>query len=136
MKRIEERLPIDRGLRSLRKRVLVVDDEYYIRDILLMLFQACDCEVDLAVNGKEGLEKATAQVYDIVVSDIRMPKMNGIEFHEQLLKREPQFSGLFVFISGELDTAECRELVKKTNRPFLTKPFLPGDLLRLMPAAV
>ena len=64
-----------------------------------------------------------------------MPRMTGLEFYDRLLEAKPQFNGHFVFMSGDLMSRDCRQKVMKTARPFLEKPFLPQELLRLVPLA-
>jgi YesN/AraC family two-component response regulator len=79
-------------------RVLLVDDEVEIRDCLQLLASQSELEFDQAANGEIGLEMILKTTYDCVVSDIKMPRMNGIE----MLKRVRQ-AGLdvpIVFISA------------------------------------
>ncbi|MEM0896563.1 MAG: ATP-binding protein [Verrucomicrobiota bacterium] len=121
------------GLKRLSLRVLIVDDEHYIREILGAFFKACDCTVATAEDGMAGLRMAVEEEFDIIISDIRMPKMTGMEFYHALIHEKPDFNGQFVFISGELMTNDYREEVMETDRPFLIKPFLPEDILNVVP---
>ncbi|MEM9481369.1 MAG: hybrid sensor histidine kinase/response regulator, partial [Verrucomicrobiota bacterium] len=123
------------GLKKLSLKVLIVDDEHYIREILGAFFKACDCTVATAEDGMAGLRMAVEENFDIIISDIRMPKMTGMEFYNALIHEKPDFNGQFVFISGELMTNDYREEVMETDRPFLIKPFLPEDILNVVPVS-
>jgi len=61
------------------KKVLIAEDDYYIQEIFLIAFRKAEYNVILAKDGEEAVEKAKVDVYDVILLDIMMPKMNGIE---------------------------------------------------------
>lgn len=63
----------------MKKKILVIDDEKAIRNSFLLTFENSDCEVDTAESGTEGLEKIRKKGYDLIVLDLKMPQMDGIE---------------------------------------------------------
>ncbi len=116
------------------KKILIVEDERIVRNLVKKKLVAEGYEVELAVDGKDGLEKIEEADPDLVLLDILMPRMNGIEFLEEIRKIE-KFKKLPVIIvsnSGqpvEIDKArklgveewivktefDPREIIKKVN---------------------
>ena len=70
------------------KKILIVEDEQYQRELYAMELQEDGYEVDQAANGKEAVDKVKANKYDCVVLDIRMPEMDGIEALGKILSRD------------------------------------------------
>ncbi|NEQ55070.1 MAG: response regulator, partial [Leptolyngbya sp. SIO3F4] len=88
-----------------QKRVLVVDDSITVREMERKLLQNSGYQVDVAVNGMEGWNTVRSGQYDLVISDIDMPRMNGIELVRQI-KEHPQFHQLPVIIVSYKDRQE------------------------------
>ena len=78
--------------------------------------------VDTAKNGEEGFHKAANTFYAVIISDIDMPKMNGIEFFQRLEEKYSDVGRRFIFISGD-PTDESITYIKRKNIQFLSKPF-------------
>ena len=109
-------LPRDLG------RALVVDDEPVIRSLYSEVLEAMGFHVDTAANGQEGLERLKAGAYELIISDIKMPKMTGIEF---LLRSDQVRAGSrdrFIFTTGLLDSLNTNEYMLATERPCIMKP--------------
>lgn len=111
-------------LRSLppvwRERILLVEDFPPIREFLTVLLSTKGT-VDTAADGKEGLAKAGERYYDVIVSDIDMPVMNGIEFYRRTVKLEPRIGGRFLFLTGNPEVEQVGFL-KQNGLQYLTKP--------------
>lgn len=88
-----------------QKRVLVVDDSITVREMERKLLQNSGYQVDVAVNGMEGWNTLRSGQYDLIISDIDMPRMNGIELVKQI-KGHPQFNQLPVIIVSYKDRQE------------------------------
>ena len=73
-------------------RILVVDDEESIRELLEIMLRREDYYVDSAPNGKEAMKKMVKHHYDVIISDIQMPEMDGISLLEELKKKYPKYS--------------------------------------------
>lgn len=69
-------------------KILIVEDEQHQRELYSMELQDAGYEVDQAVNGKEAVEKVKTNKYDLVILDIRMPEMDGIEALGKILSRD------------------------------------------------
>jgi len=72
------------------KRTMVVDDDLYIRELYVEVLKDEGFEVDSATNGEEALNKLRQGGYDIILIDVMMPKMNGLQVLENLSKNPPQ----------------------------------------------
>jgi two-component system alkaline phosphatase synthesis response regulator PhoP len=110
------------------KRVLVVDDEMYILNILDFTLGHEGLEVINAANGEEALRKAVDLVPDLIVLDVMMPKIDGFEVC-RALKAKEETSDIPVILL----TTKDRDVDRKKGRDagadyFMTKPFSPGRL--------
>ncbi len=108
-------------------KILIVDDERSIRNTLKDILEFEKHLVSLAENGKQALELAQIQTFDLVFSDIKMPEMDGIELLEQLSKLE--IDAPIVMISGHGNIETAVECIKKGAFDFIVKPI---DLNRLL----
>ncbi len=116
-----------------RPCVLIVDDE---QEIVALLEEVLSARYDVSVarNGKEALERLSQKGFDFVVSDIRMPVMDGIEFYRQLQQRYPHYceGRRVVYITGVTFDAPTQSFLSETGVPCLQKPFKVKELLELL----
>jgi two-component system, NtrC family, nitrogen regulation response regulator NtrX len=108
-------------------RILVIDDERSIRNTLKDILEYEKYQVDLAENGPTGLEKIKNGEYDVVLCDIKMPGMDGLEVLEKLAEQEYDSPVVMISGHGNIDTAV--EAIKKGAFDFIEKPL---DLNRLL----
>jgi len=108
-------------------KILVIDDERAIRNTLKEVLEYEKYEVDLAEDGPKGLEMFSANSYDIVLCDIKMAKMDGIEVLENISETSSDTPVIMISGHGNIDTAV--ESIKKGAYDFLEKPL---DLNRLL----
>ncbi len=108
-------------------KILIIDDENSIRSILRDILEMDDHTVDEAKDGLEGLSKIKQTRYDVVISDIKMPKMDGMELLEKLQTISPDVPVLMISGHGNIDTAV--EAVKKGAFDYLAKPL---DMNRIL----
>jgi CheY-like chemotaxis protein len=115
---------------SRRPVVLVVDDERIIADTLSMILSKSGYEVLTAYNGLTALELAENAAPDLLITDVFMPGMSGIELAISLEQVVPECKVLM--FSGQADTIDLLEKARDTGRDFslLTKPVHPTDMLR------
>ncbi|WP_026521399.1 response regulator transcription factor [Butyrivibrio sp. VCB2001] len=110
-------------------RVLIVDDEKYVRMGIKSEtdWALIGCEVvGEAANGIEGLEAAETLRPDLVISDIRMPKMDGIEMAEKIIEKCPGTKVIFLTAYNEFEYA--RQAIRIGVSDYLLKPFQDGEL--------
>lgn len=100
--------------------ILVVEDDEDIRDLLKeVLYQ--EGLVDAVSNGREGLEKIEERYYSVIISDMEMPEMNGIELYKAASTKYPRIRERFIFFSGALDKSTVAFL-KDNGLKSLPKP--------------
>jgi len=110
-------------------KLLIIDDERGIRNTLREILADEGHEVDVAENGKQGLEMATAKAYDLIFSDIKMPEMDGIELLSALKQGEDAIDSPIVMITGHGDVETAVQALKLGAYDFLLKPL---DLNRIL----
>lgn len=112
---------------TLTARILIIDDEEDLRDILSYQFKAAGYEVQTAKDGLEGLERLKTFTPDLIVLDLNMPRMGGIEFYQQITDAEGQPRYHILVLTARANT---RQLFMDFNVDgFMTKPFEAPDLL-------
>lgn len=111
------------------RRILVVDDEPTILDLLIVLLEESGYKVDTAANGEEALRKSLRGDYDVIVSDIKMPRMSGIDFFHKLRQEKPHMARAVIFVSGDLLGKETAAFVESEQVPHLPKPIDMDALL-------
>ncbi|MEW6144441.1 MAG: PAS domain S-box protein [Thermodesulfobacteriota bacterium] len=110
-------------LKELRKiRVLIVEDEVVVISLLKTVLEELGHAVEIASNGKEAIRGRDLGSYDLIVCDIRMPDMNGVEFFEELRKSYPELTGRVIFITGD-PSRKTAEFLDRVGNPYLIKPF-------------
>ncbi len=108
------------------RRILVVDDEERVRLAVQRVLTESGYEVFLAANGAEGLEMVERHGPDLVLVDLMMPVMDGMEFLDQARRRYPDLTS--VVITGFATLEKAVEAMKQGADDFLAKPFKPQDL--------
>jgi CheY-like chemotaxis protein len=111
-----------------RKSVLLVEDEPCIALVCVRTLIAEGFQVDIAVNGEIALEMWRKKDYDLCISDIRTPRMNGIELYRQLESECPEAVYKFIFTTGDMLSGNIKTFLEETGRPCLPKPFTPENL--------
>ena len=108
-------------------KILIIDDERAIRSTLKEILEYEKFEVDEAVDGAEGVKKAETGNFDVILCDIKMPKMDGMEVLNKLQQLVPDTPVVMISGHGTIDTAV--EAIKKGAYDFISKP---PDLNRLL----
>jgi CheY-like chemotaxis protein len=110
------------------KRILVIDDQFLIRDLLRHLLEADGHHVFVAISGKEGLAVARALPLDLILLDVDMPGLSGLEVCAEL-KRETETAHVPVlFVSGRRSAHDLQQMTAVGAAGFLPKPFLFEEL--------
>lgn len=117
-------------------RVLIVDDDRAITLVLAQILAADGHEVDTAFDGMAALEKVTTKHFDLILSDLRMPRLDGLGLYHALAERHPTMARRLIFMSGDVLDREARILVEGSGVPMLMKPFDIGELRRIVRASL
>jgi CheY-like chemotaxis protein len=113
-------------MKEMRPLALIVDDDPAARNLLAQLLDTLDFSADLAADGEEALTRIGQRDYDVILLDIALPKVSGIEVMEWLLRNRPRLLSKIIVVTG-LDVHEIRSLFPAVHET-LCKPVLPGRL--------
>ena len=113
------------------KNILVVDDEASVRKVLRRALAGSRFEntVVEAEDGKEALDKINQSKFDMVVMDVSMPRLSGLEALKQLRQTEEHKALTVIMLTGESDPDDIREGLRGGASTYLTKPFQPDDVV-------
>ncbi len=113
-------------------KVLIIDDDQYICELLRAVFDHGGHQVSIAPNGEEGLERCRAESPDLVVTDIFMPEMDGIEFIQALRRENARTKVIAVSGNDTFDKDDYLSMAKDLGADaVLTKPLDSQDALSL-----
>ena len=104
-------------------RILVVDDEPTILAFLKKVLGGEGYDVETADSGKEALGMIKNQRYSLILCDIKLPGLSGVELYEQIGKVAPSLQKRVMFITGDVTSADTEAFLKRTKAPYVTKPF-------------
>ena len=110
-------------------RVLIVDDEAPVRELCKQLLEAEGAIVELAANGTHGLAAAGREAYDLVLLDVAMPDMTGVEVLARLRQQQKSSNLKIIMFSGHTTPEEMSDMLSRGADDFLTKPFSVAQLL-------
>jgi len=112
-----------------KQRALVIEDEPVIARVCHRVLTAEGYHVEIAVNGMVARDMIGEQKYDLFLSDIRTPEMNGIEFYWHLKKEYPELANRVIFTTGDVLSDDVKAfMMKEPDVPLIPKPFAPDEL--------
>ena len=107
--------------------ILVVEDDSAIREIMKTKLSSLGYNIDVADSGVEALGMLNFMAYDLVVSDISMPIMDGLTLYSEATERQPALKSRFIFITG-LYNDKMKDFSRENFCPYLYKPFKMKEL--------
>ena len=113
-------------------RVLLVDDEPALREAARRFLERSGIATDVAADGQAALEAISTGEYDVIISDVRMPGMNGRDFVSRLRKERPELLERLILSTGDTFAEDTAGLVAETGVPTLVKPFDFDTLERMV----
>jgi DNA-binding NtrC family response regulator len=112
----------------MQQKILVIDDELDMLMLLRMIIEDnTDFEVETTNNPSEALKLFSEKDYNLIISDLKMPGMDGIELFDELREIKPDIPVIIMTAYGSLETSE--EAMKKGVADFITKPFRKDSIL-------
>jgi len=117
-------------------RVLIVDDEPDVVTLLEEILRDVGHHVDSARTGQEALAKLGASRYDAVLSDVKMPGLDGRAFYRAVLEEQPDLAARFVFVTGDTLNPATATFLEEAKVPSLAKPFGPDAVRRALAAVL
>jgi len=112
------------------KRILVIEDDRIMRENIAELLELSGYKVDVAVNGKEGVEKAQTIVPDMIVCDIKMPVLDGYGVLHVLGKNTKTAHIPFLFVTAKTERSDLRKAMEMGADDYLSKPFEDTELIK------
>ena len=111
-------------------RVLVVEDEPALASAVKEAFVDAGFVVDRAGDGEEGLARVAENHYDLIVCDLKMPRVDGIRFYRAMTAATPALARRVIFVTGDVAGTDAERFLEDSGCRWLSKPFRLGDLLR------
>jgi len=117
-----------------KNKALVIDDEQVVLDSVTKILTEENYEVDVSLNGREGLNQAIQKEYDIVLTDIRMPDIGGMRVLRDIKRAKPSLP--VVIITGYASVKSAVQAMKLGAADYIEKPFTPDQLLKAVDSAL
>ncbi|MBN1692151.1 MAG: response regulator [Dehalococcoidales bacterium] len=113
-----------------KKKILLVEDELVIGRLFRRVLIEEGFSVDFVQDGLIASEVADSKNYDLLISDIRLPGITGIELYEKLKLSKPELSLHTIFITGDTMNVDIQLFIRESGMPCLVKPFAPEELVK------
>ena len=113
-----------------KARILVVDDEQVVRDVVNRVLTGEGYKVETADNAADALKKIESKRYKLILVDIKMPGMNGVELYKRIQKIDKSLAQRVVFITGDIMGADTEKFLFETKVAHIEKPFDAEQLSR------
>jgi len=105
-------------------RILVVDDEPGVRALLDSVLRRVGYSVDTIADARKVMDIIDAgTVYDVIITDVRMPGMSGTELYTLILRKMPSMKSRIIFVTGDVMGLDIKTFLSQNNLPYLAKPF-------------
>ena len=111
-----------------RVSVLVVEDEPTVARLIADVLEDEGMRVDVLFDGREALERAARESYDLVICDMKMPGLDGQHFYRSLARNDNSLRERFLFVTGDVMAAHTREFLRRNKLPHVAKPFRVEEL--------
>jgi len=119
-----------------RARILVIDDERPVRELISDALKIEGHDVHTAENGREGLDEIGRQRFDLVLCDLRMPEMDGQALYEEIQRDHPQVLKRIVFVTAQANSSDYGPFLRSTGIPVIEKPFTLSQLRQMVSKVV
>ncbi|MDD3287525.1 MAG: ATP-binding protein [Alphaproteobacteria bacterium] len=113
-----------------RLRILLVDDEIELAQTLADLLEPEGHEIDLASDGSIALEKLRRKPFDVIISDLRMPVMDGPGLYAEISRTMPEFTKRIIYITGDTLSSHIQSFLSQNTVPVIEKPYRLVDVKR------
>ena len=117
-------------------RVLVVEDEAPLAEVMAEILAAQGHEVDTARDGRTAWKRIKEIPYDVIISDLRMPNMGGREFYRRVAAFSPVLARRIIFSTGDTASPDTMAFFREVGNPILSKPFNLTDLVGAVAAVL
>jgi len=115
-------------------KILIVDDEVEIAQTLADLLEPEGHQIDIAANGRIGLDKLHRATFDVIISDLRMPVMDGPALYEALERELPSYLNKIIYVTGDTLSSHVQTFLSEHPVPVVEKPYRLSDVRRAVAA--
>lgn len=112
-----------------QERILVIDDDPQVKVVVQRVLERAGYYVHAESSAQQALTVLAAESFDVIISDLMMPVVDGVSFYHRLLDQAPQLVQRLIFITGDATRPTIQAFLQQAMRPILIKPFLPIELL-------
>ena len=112
--------------------ILIVDDEPEVASLLAEILADDAHRVETVYNGLAALDKLRDGTYDLIISDLRMPHLDGPGLYREVARHHPQMIRRMIFVTGDTLGPESAEFLRRSAAPTFGKPFEPDDVRRVI----
>jgi two-component system NtrC family sensor kinase len=109
--------------KAAEKRLLIVDDEPGIVEVMVSVLGNSGYTVETACNGAEAMRRINQTRFDLIISDLCMPEMDGRKLYETIRERDPGLASRIIFVTGDTVSNNSRAFLETTGSTWLMKPF-------------
>jgi two-component system OmpR family response regulator len=128
----ERHLMIDSKEHRTPTRILLVDDEKEILDLLTSILSGGGYEIYRASDGAQALQRIEEMSFDLIITDCKMPRMTGMEFYNQAKRLSPGIDKRFLFLSAEIIPERNLAFAKESGAQVISKPFRIEEMQRVV----
>jgi len=115
---------------------LVVDDEDGVADLLAEILTGSGFEVTIAEDGQTALNRLRSENFSVILTDLRMPGLDGPSLFARLRQEKPQLTERIIFVTGDTMSPDVADFLRDSGRPCLEKPFASDDVRRTVAAVL
>jgi two-component system NtrC family sensor kinase len=112
--------------------ILIVDDEPEIAETLADILRADGHTAEIAFSGHSAMERLETQDFEVILSDLRMPEMDGPALYRAIKERKPHLLKRIAFVTGDTLGRDVEGFLKEVGAPYLEKPFQPEEVRKLV----
>lgn len=127
-----EEIPITPSSDSKTGNILIVEDESEIAVMLAEFLEPLGHHVTFAETGRVALDRIEKEDFDLVLTDLRMPDLNGRELYTELRRRAPDLAARTIFVTGDTLSGNFEQFLSEAGRPVIEKPFTPHEIREIV----
>lgn len=120
------------GVSEQRGHILLIDDDEDILRVLGKVLSAEKFELDTASSGRDAILKLGREDYDLILSDVRMPELDGKQLFAFIDQNMPEYRGKVIFLTGDTANPDTMKFLEQAGCPYLTKPIEIPTLIHLL----
>lgn len=116
------------GASAPRGHILVIEDEPTVAQLMVDVLREEGHQVEAVLDSQEGLARISRTSYDLIISDLRMPRLDGPAFYESLVRTDSPIQNRMLFVTGDTLSRRTLDFLEPNELPYLAKPFLVEEL--------